>query len=97
MKVNKIYEVADGLVVSNPEVPGGKNVASLAKTSSRTDVSTVIFPSDGNCYFLLRHAARPIAPRPVPRRRREVGSGIAVRLVKLKFMGTAVPPAGGLT
>jgi hypothetical protein len=27
------------------------------------------------CYSLLRHAANPIIPSPVPRSRREVGSG----------------------
>jgi len=27
-----------------------------------------------NSYFLLLHAAKPITPRPEPRRRREVGS-----------------------
>jgi hypothetical protein len=28
------------------------------------------------CYFLLRHAANPIPAIPVPRKRREEGSGI---------------------
>ena len=32
--------------------------------------------ADGACYFFLRHAPRPMTPRPVPRRRSEAGSGM---------------------
>jgi hypothetical protein len=43
--------------------------------------------------FLLRHAAMPIPARPVPRRRRDVGSGTGAKGLPSVVIQTPPPPS----
>ena len=44
------------------------------RAAHKAALNTSIDAEDA-CYFLLRHAAKPSIPKPVPMRRRDAGSG----------------------